>query len=96
MDEALNAFIVQFAQNHPIILTILSVIGVLRAINKPIFALLHAYVLATPSTSDDALLSSVEQNKIVRALLFALDWTASIKLPPPQPPIAVLPKGDGQ
>lgn len=96
MDEAFTAFIAQLAQNHPIVLSILAVIGVLRAINKPLFALLHAYVIATPSTSDDALLSSVEQNKFVRALLFALDWTASIKLPPPQPPIPELPKGQAQ
>jgi len=82
MEEILIQFLIQAAQGYPIVMTIFIVLGVLRAVNKPLFTLWRSYVSATPQKSDDELLDTVERSKIVKALLFVLDWTASIKVPP--------------
>jgi len=74
------AFILQFATNHPYILTILMVIGSLRAILKPLFALARAYTQSTETKADDELVDKVEQSKAYKALVFVLDWFASVKL----------------
>lgn len=74
------AFILQFATNHPYILTALMIIGSLRAILKPLFALAQAYVKSTETTADDEALDRVEKSKAYKALLFVLDYLASIKL----------------
>lgn len=82
MEEILIQFLIQAAQGYPIVMTIFIVLGVLRAVNKPLFALWRSYVSATPQKSDDELLDTVERSKIVKALLFVLDWTASVKVQP--------------
>lgn len=73
----------------------LMVIGILRAVNKPFFTLWRSYVQATPTKADDELLDKVERSKITKAILFVLDWTASIKVPDKVQPVE-LPKGNGQ
>lgn len=93
MEDALVAFLTPILSSHPILVSILSVIGILRAINKPLFALLHAYVLSTPTPKDDSILDAVEKSPITKAVLFVLDWTTSIKIPPKAPDVPVLPKG---
>lgn len=74
------AIVQGFVNQYPILASIIMIMGILRAINKPIFAVLHAYVLATPSANDDKILDNVEQSKIYTSLAFALDWVSSIKL----------------
>ena len=58
----------------------LMVVGVLRLINKPLFALLRQYVNLTPDKKDNELLDQVEKSKAYQVFLFAIDWLASIKL----------------
>lgn len=60
---------------------LLAIIGTLRLIVKPALALAYAIVQATPSKSDDEAVAKVEQSKVFKALLFVLDWLASVKLP---------------
>jgi len=79
MDIAL--IIAGLAQKYPIIVAILSVIGFLRVIFKPLFTFLHAIADATKSTKDNAILASVEDSKVYKAVVFVLDYIASIKLP---------------
>ena len=93
MDEIATQILVYLFENFPNASLVFLVIGVLRAINKPLFALLRSYVLATPSVSDDAVLDGVEQSKVYKAISFVLDWSASIKLPP-KPVVPVLPVGN--
>lgn len=79
MDQ-ITTLLTTFGGKYPIIITIFTVIGVLRVINKPLFAFFHAFVAATPSTKDDEILASVEQSKVYKAICFVLDWTLSIKV----------------
>lgn len=75
------ALIAGFADKFPIIATVLMVVGALRVINKPLFAVARALVAATPADSDDKILDSVEQSKVYQVFSFILDWSASVKLP---------------
>jgi len=93
MEELLYNLLAIGVEKYPILTSIFLVIGVLRAINKPLFVFLRAYVLATPSTSDDAILDSVEKSQVYKAISFVLDWTTSIKLPAKQAAAIELPKG---
>jgi len=66
---------------YPIMAQVFVVIGVMRAINKPLFALLKAYVDQTASTSDNELLNKIMSSKIYSYFQFILDWSTSVKLP---------------
>jgi len=65
---------------YPIITSILLFMGILRVVMKPLFAVLHAYVIATPSEEDNKLLGKVEDSVPLKGLFFVLDYLASIKL----------------
>ena len=67
-------------KDHPSILAALALIGGLRLIFKPVFALAHAVAEAIPGDKDNKFVDSVEQSKAVKAILFVLDWIASVKV----------------
>ena len=85
MEAALIAFLEKAAADYPWVLMTLMVMGLLRLINKPLFAFWRSYVQSTPSTSDDAFLDKVEASPVWKAVLFVIDWTASVKIPPKKP-----------
>jgi hypothetical protein len=72
--------ITQLATTHPIIVTILTFIGLFRAVFKPIFTVLRSYVDATPNPADNKILDNVEGSSVFKAIAFVLDYTMSIKL----------------
>lgn len=71
------------AREHPYLVTVLLVIGALRAVFKPVMALLRMRAAATPDPSDDAALSRWETTPLARLLTWSLDFVASIKVAPP-------------
>lgn len=66
---------------YPVLSSIVGVVGVLRLIFKPLFVFFHSFVLATPSTKDNEILSRVESSKAYSMLVFLVDYLSSIKLP---------------
>lgn len=73
--------IVSFAQQYPVVAGIFIVMGILRAIMKPLFALFHAYVDATvDNQADNALLAKIEDSSIFKGIVFVLDYLFSVKL----------------
>lgn len=68
------------AVQYPHGATLLMVMGILRAVFKPLFAVAHAYVEATETPEDDAKLAEIEQSKLVKGIAFALDYVASVKI----------------
>jgi len=94
MEELLFNLLAVGIEKYPILMTVFLVIGILRSINKPLFAFLNTLVKATPTLKDDEALVVVEQSKIYKAISFALDWTASVKLPVKKEVVPVLPAGD--
>ena len=77
----LSVLILGFAQQYPIIASIVFVIGLARVVNKPLFAIAHAVVAETPSKTDDQVLEAVEKSAIYKAISFVLDYVGSIKIP---------------
>jgi hypothetical protein len=55
-------------------------IGMARLFIKPIMTIVDSYVLYTPSTKDDEFWAKFKENKIVKAIIFCVDWLASIKI----------------
>jgi hypothetical protein len=61
---------------------VVAIMGIARAIFKPLFTFLHAVADATPTQKDNAILSELEASPVYKGVSFALDYIASIKLPP--------------
>lgn len=80
MEQVLMQLLAGFIAKYPIGASILLIVGVLRAVNKPLFALLHAFVDTTESKKDDELLAKAESSKLYKGVAFVLDWLGSIKL----------------
>lgn len=75
-----EALVLQLAVSHPYALAVLTAIGFLRLINKPLMTAIKSYVLFTPSKTDDLLLEKIEKSKTYVAIVFIIDWLGSIKV----------------
>lgn len=62
-------------------LQVISIIGTLRLIFKPLQSFVAAIIAATPSVNDDAWLAKAMASKAYGYVQYALDWFASVKLP---------------
>ena len=71
--------VADLAVKYPVLTTVLLVVGLLRLTVKPLIEFLRARVAATETKEDDERLDRIERSWWLRALLFALDWGASIK-----------------
>lgn len=60
---------------------IISIIGSLRLIIKPIMGVIEAYVSITPTKNDDLLPAKIKENKVYKTIVYVLDWIGSLKLP---------------
>ena len=81
MEELARVALQSLVGQYPILVSILVIMGVCRAIFKPLFTFLQKLVDATPGESDNELLKKVMDHKIYKVLSFILDFGASIKLP---------------
>lgn len=77
----IEELIVKFVGDNPTFAVVIMIAGSLRAINKPLFALINAIVAHTGSKTDDTWWSKAQEHQAFRCLLWFLDWTASVKLP---------------
>ena len=73
--------IVKFVGENPTFALIIMIAGTLRAINKPLFALIQAFVGSTETKADDTWWAKAQTHQSFKCLLWFLDWTASVKLP---------------
>lgn len=73
-------FIAGLLKNYPFFAIFIFIVGGLRIIFKPIFAVLRSYVQYTPNPADDVALDKVEASPIYKYVTFVLDYLASIKL----------------
>jgi hypothetical protein len=62
------------------VLQIVSISTTLRAVNKPLFSAAHKFAESTETSKDDELIAKIESNKFYKALSFALDYLASVKM----------------
>lgn len=80
--ESVLAIVMGFIGKYPVTASVLMGMGMARAIFKPLCALLKAVVEATPTPKDNELLEKAEKSSLVKYALMALDYVASIKIPP--------------
>lgn len=89
----MDQLILSLVSAHPTIMAIITVIGALRIVNKPLFAFLHSVMLATNSQKGEAIVTEVETSKVYSGFLFLLDYVASVK-PAPKPLVLQAAKPD--
>lgn len=78
----MDQFLIELAQKYPMLASVFMIMGILRAVFKPIMSVVEAYVKETDDGgADDAKLEKIKSSKIYRYLAYLLDYTASIKLP---------------
>jgi hypothetical protein len=76
MTELITAFLLA----NPTAASIFIIMGVSRAVFKPLMSVLHAYADATESKEDNQLLSKFESSPAYKTIVYVLDWTTSIKI----------------
>lgn len=81
MEQMILQFVLGLGEKYPWALTIFAVVGFLRAVFKPIVGTMRLIADATPSQKDNILLDKAEASKVYKAIAWALDYVASIKLP---------------
>lgn len=77
----MELLLLELAQKYPIVVGICAVIGVFRVVFKPAFAVVKAFVVATPGKGDDEAIEKFEASKIYKGIVFVVDYLTSIKLP---------------
>lgn len=78
--ELIIAYLMELAKQYPAMASGLMVMGILRLVFKPLMALLHAYVDATPNEADNAALAKAEESAVFKAFAFVLDYFTSVKI----------------
>lgn len=80
MEEVIKSVLEVYSGQSPIIVKILTSIGIARLFIKPCMSLLEAYVKATDNPLDDKLPEKIKSHKIYKLLVYSLDWLASVKV----------------
>lgn len=78
--QFLQPLLETYAGKFGVIVQIVSVIGTVRIIVKPIMVAVEQIILDTESKKDDLKLEEVKKNKIFKTVIFLLDWFASVKI----------------
>jgi hypothetical protein len=76
----MEELIVMLVGKYPMLVAVFSIVGVLRAVFKPLMSLIEAYVGATESKKDDAVVEGFKAGKIYKAIVWFIDYFSSIKI----------------
>ncbi len=77
----MESFLLEIVFKYPKTAGVMSALYLLSLLNKAIFSALRKYVSETETKTDDAALDKVEAHKAYKALAYALDLVARVKLP---------------
>ena len=75
-----GAVVGELAAKFPVVMSILSLMGLLRVAAKPVFMFYESYVSSTESKEDDERLNHWRASWWFKTIAFVLNWTASIPL----------------
>lgn len=76
----MEQFIIDLAVKFPWVMVVISIIGVLSIVVKPLMSIIGNVVKETKSQKDDLVFEKVENSKIYKGFIYVLDWFASIKI----------------
>ena len=77
----LAALLTGLASKYTWLVAVLSVVGLLRLIVKPMVTIVETVVVWTTTTTDDEWLVRVKGGRVYRLVMWILDWLCSIKVP---------------
>lgn len=80
MEEVIKSVIEVYSGTSPLVVKLLTTIGIARLFIKPCMGLLEAYVKATDDPLDDKLPEKIKSHKIYKLLVYSLDWLVSVKV----------------
>ena len=66
--------------NYPMVTTLLTALGIIRLVVKPLMAIIHSALDYTGNPTYMALADKIEGNKFYKAIVWALDYLFSIKI----------------
>ncbi len=81
MQDTIIQILLAFIAKYPLASSLFMIMGVLRAVFKPLVTAARAYVESTPGLGDDEKLDGIMGSSAYKAVAFELDFVASIKLP---------------
>lgn len=76
----MEELLISLVSQHPVLASILLVMGFCRSIMKPVMTIYKAYVDFTPSKEDDSFYNKVISSSLYNKVVFLLDYFASIKI----------------
>lgn len=74
------SWIQDVAAKYPVIVTILTLMGFLRAVMKPLITAIHKYAESTETPVDNEWIAKVENSRALKFFLYGLDYLASVKV----------------
>lgn len=74
-------FFLEFLSKYPMVSMVMFYMSLMRIIFKPLCSLALEVTKATPSPKDEVVVEGFMNGKVYKAVAYALDWVASIKLP---------------
>jgi hypothetical protein len=77
----MEELLLELVQSQPKLVGVFVVVGVMRAVFKPIMSVVEAYVKSTPNEEDDKKLLALKEHKAYKALVWLVDYLLSVKLP---------------
>jgi hypothetical protein len=78
--ETVLPWLLSMVNTHPYFVMLVTAMGTLRLLVKPVMTILHVVVKLTPYDKDDQWLTKLEGSKAYAAFLYLLDWFASVKV----------------
>ena len=77
--DVATPIIVSMAAKYTWIVTILTVLGIIRFVMKPVMTCVEAVIHATPTDVDDKFLTKCQGSVLYRWFFWVLDWLGSVK-----------------
>ena len=78
--EPIVSWLLPLVSNHPVFSLVVTTVGFLRLTVKPLMTGIKYVATATMTKKDDELVAAIETSKGYQALLYCLDWFASVKV----------------
>jgi len=80
MEEFVLKILSWAVAKYPMAVSLLAILGITRAVIKPIMSFLGELVIIIPGDKDDKLLAKIVESKSFKAAVFFLDYLTSIKV----------------
>ena len=67
--------------SHPVLLSFVSTVGVLRLILRPLMEAIDLFVASTETKQDDEVWAAIKASKAFKVFIWGLEYLTSLRLP---------------